>query len=182
MSTLTITSESLNKLFGIRHKIENDLGMTLSYHTGMVFGTTRFFKEHVCWLEISNKGELSIDNRIEGLIKNKCAPEDGKAIVATIVSAKDRSRAVVVANNGDEAEMHFFKGEGRIATAKGRHNSVTVDFDHPDDLWIVLVLGWCALDYIFMRAWDKITYFDPDHSQPSPSKKSAIKHNNPVSE
>lgn len=171
MSTLTITSESFNKLFGIKHKIENDLGTTLSYHTGMVFGTTRFYKEGIRWLTVSNVGELSIDNRIAGLIKNKCAPEDGKAIVATITSAKELCKSVVVENNGDAAEMHFFRAESRIATAKGRHNSVLVTFDDHDDLWIVLVLGWCALDYIFMRAWDKITYFDPEHSQPSPPKK-----------
>lgn len=166
MGTLTITFESVNKLFGLKQKIENDMGISLSYHTGMILGKTRFYKQGACWLIISDKGELSLDGRFAGIIKNKCAPEEGTAVIATITSAKECSRAVAGNKESKDAEIFFIKEGKRIATAKGTHNSLRIDFDYHDDLWIVLVLGWCALDYVFMRAWDKTAYFDPEPEKP----------------
>jgi hypothetical protein len=159
MSTLTITSESFNKLFGLRQKIENDRGISLSYHTGMILGKTSFYKEHVRWLTVSDKGELIVEKRLVGILKNKCSPEAGNAVVATITSAKECCKAIVVKHDGAGTEMHFLKAGRRIATAtsKGTHDGLRVTFDTIDDLWIVLVLGWCGHQYVFMKAWEKTT-------------------------
>jgi hypothetical protein len=167
MSALTITSESAGKLFGRRQEIDNDMGITLSYRTGMILGTTCFYKQNLCWLSISNKGELSVDGRLAGIIKNKCAPAGGNTVIATITSANECSMAIVSNKEAkNEEEILFLKEGKQIAAAKGTHNSLLINFDNHDDLWIVLVLGWCSLHYVFLRVWDRITYFEPEPDKP----------------
>jgi hypothetical protein len=160
MSTLTITSDSVNKLFGLRQKIENNLGISLAYRSGMILGSTTFYKQDTLWFTILNNGDVNFDGRVTGSIKNKCAPQDGRTVIATITSSQECAKAVLVTGEKRD-EILFLKEGNRIATVRGSHHTIQIDFENSDDLWILLVLGWCSLQFVFMKAWDRITYFEP---------------------
>jgi hypothetical protein len=166
MSTVTISRESAFKLFGHRQEIDNDLGISLSYRTGMFLGSTCFYKQNLCWLSISNKGQLSIDGKLAGIVKNKCAPSEGNVVIATITSANTCFMAIAASKKDKEDEVFFLKEGKQIAVAIGTHNRLQINFDNHEDLWIVLVLGWCALHYVFLRVWDSISYFEPEPDMP----------------
>lgn len=154
MSQLTVSSSVLHQIFRINIPIPNDVNLTLSYHTGLIFPKTTFYKNNRAWIIVDKKGMVVLENKPWGRIVNTHKKVDCKVPIVQIFAGTDIFMSRDNDPSGKYGDMCFYKNETMLANVKNTRDGFVITFSDSNHVHAYLLLGLYTLNYMHVSCWE----------------------------